>query len=125
MTSPKDPVKRRAQWNAWYAKNKAEQRPKIYANRAERDAKIRAWIVEYKESRPCTDCSGLFPAVCMDFDHLRDKTYNVSVMRGDHSWETLMAEIAKCELVCSNCHRVRTRDRLSDGVTGSTQGFDP
>ena len=121
----KNVVRRRATWNAWYAKNKAKQRPKIYALRAARDAVIKEWLREYKESTPCKDCGKKFPAVCMDFDHLSDKKYNISTMRGDHSRENIVAEMAKCELVCANCHRIRTRDRLSDGVTGSTQGFDP
>ena len=62
---------------------------------------------------PCTDCGQCFPPVCMDFDHLEDKIEGVASMvsRG-FAREALLAEIAKCDLVCSNCHRIRTATRL-------------
>lgn len=65
------------------------------------------------KAAPCTDCGGRFPAVCMDFDHVRDtKRGNVSVLvTGGYSLESILREIAKCELVCANCHRVRTARR--------------
>ncbi|MFF6781445.1 hypothetical protein [Streptomyces sp. NPDC012510] len=62
---------------------------------------------------PCADCGGRFPRVCMDFDHVRgEKIESISRMiRMSYSWENILAEIAKCEVVCSNCHRIRTADR--------------
>lgn len=48
----------------------------------------------------------------MQFDHLRDKKANVSNMiRSDYSWEAIKLEILKCEVVCANCHAVRTKTR--------------
>ena len=50
----------------------------------------------------------------MDFDHLgkTEKKFNISdVIRRGYSKATILAEIAKCELVCANCHRQRTHDR--------------
>ncbi len=65
----------------------------------------RAWIAGLK-AKPCMDCRKLFPAVCMDFDHVRgQKLFQVSECR--RSLEAILAEIAKCDLVCSNCHRIR------------------
>lgn len=52
----------------------------------------------------------------MDFDHLpgKRKVDTVSQMVTDlEPWEKILREIAKTELVCSNCHRIRTRDRQS------------
>jgi hypothetical protein len=47
----------------------------------------------------------------MDFDHVgEDKTANVCRLM-NHGWQTILAEIAKCELVCANCHRIRTQKR--------------
>jgi hypothetical protein len=55
------------------------------------------------------DCGLAFPPCAMDFDH-RDpstKEFNVgSMMRW--SKKKIQEEIDKCDLVCSNCHRVRT-----------------
>lgn len=73
-----------------------------------------SWIDELKESTPCADCKQKYPAVCMDFDHLPqfDKLYTISLMVGNgYNEARIRKEIAKCELVCSNCHRVRTLER--------------
>lgn len=64
---------------------------------------------------PCADCGLRFDPVCMDFDHLPGQPKVKSIARMVQSrvaWEKIEAEIAKCEVVCSNCHRLRTRDRL-------------
>jgi hypothetical protein len=51
----------------------------------------------------------------LDFDHLRDKKYNVSRMIHDgFSWKAIQKEIEKCEVVCANCHRLRTHNRLTN-----------
>ena len=74
---------------------------------------IRQWLNEYKESHPCTDCNVNYPAYVMDFDHTRDKLYNISALINSSSMTKIKAEIAKCELVCANCHRQRTYLRLT------------
>ena len=52
----------------------------------------------------------------VQFDHLRDKKANVGMMlHRTQNWEAIMAEIAKCEVVCANCHRVRTLRRGQHG----------
>jgi hypothetical protein len=58
--------------------------------------------------KPCLDCSECFPPESMDFDHVQEgKIATIAQMRGN-SWGTVLLEIAKCELVCANCHRLRT-----------------
>jgi len=50
----------------------------------------------------------------MDFDHVRGvKTANISDLVGE-AWETVEAELELTELVCANCHRLRTQARLLD-----------
>ena len=76
-------------------------------------AALKAWMIEIK-SQPCRDCKGTFPTCCMDFDHRHGtvKKYNVGTMFAHHySRELIESELAKCDLVCANCHRIRTRDR--------------
>ena len=69
-------------------------------------------LKEIKEASGCTDC-GIKNHIVLDFDHIRDKKYNVSRMIHDgFSWAAIKKEIAKCEVVCANCHRVRTYERL-------------
>jgi 5-methylcytosine-specific restriction endonuclease McrA len=59
----------------------------------------------------CVDCGTTDPIV-LDFDHLRDKAASVSrLVFSGAEWATVEAEIAKCDIVCSNCHRRRTARR--------------
>ena len=49
----------------------------------------------------------------MEFDHVTDdKVFNIGA-RMHGSLRQLLEEIAKCEVVCSNCHRTRTYHRLT------------
>jgi hypothetical protein len=66
---------------------------------------------------PCVDCDGRFAPCVMDFDHRdeRTKNYTVSRMIGRAGTAKILAEIAKCDIVCANCHRDRTYRRREAG----------
>lgn len=76
-------------------------------------AKTRDWITKIKAEAPCQDCGGVFPPECMDFDHVRGKKpFSLgSRLALKYKWETVTREIEKCDLVCANCHRIRTTRR--------------
>ncbi len=78
----------------------------------ERRERGKAYVDELKR-RPCTDCGVCYPPSVMDFDHVRgEKSLNLSELRTNRSaWSKLLEEIEKCELVCANCHRIRTKLR--------------
>lgn len=82
-------------------------------------------LVNDLKSKPCTDCGQTFHPAAMDFDHINDdKSYNIAyLVHIGCTEQTLLTEIAKCELVCSNCHRVRTWTRLRE--KGGTYETDP
>ena len=48
----------------------------------------------------------------MDFDHIGEKRLEVSRLLYVSGTAALLAEIAKCEVVCDDCHRIRTKRRL-------------
>lgn len=109
--------KRRGYSNAWKKRNPEngrtydrahpEMRVRIYRkHRQTKQEQLNAL-----KSGPCADCGGSFPPECMDFDHVRgEKIAGVSQLL-TRSRLKAVAEIAKCELVCSNCHRIRTKAR--------------
>jgi 5-methylcytosine-specific restriction endonuclease McrA len=60
------------------------------------------------KDRPCADCGERFPSYVMDFDHIGPKTGAVSSFVRSSSPKRLLAEAENCEVVCANCHRLRT-----------------
>lgn len=72
-------------------------------------------LASLKSERPCYDCGGMFPPEAMDWDHLTDKKFEVSKGLGI-PWDEVRREIDKCQLVCSNCHRIRTANRKREGA---------
>jgi len=60
---------------------------------------------------PCLDCGGRFPTCAMDFDHMRNKLFGIMGSYMSKTMEQLLDEVEKCEIVCSNCHRIRTKLR--------------
>ena len=44
-------------------------------------------------------------------DGFEKKNTVSNLIRSDYGWETIMSEIDKCEVVCANCHAVRTKER--------------
>lgn len=66
-------------------------------------------IINKIKNIPCKDCGKIYPYYVMDFDHRdkNDKINDISKMARS-SLNNLMKEIAKCDIVCANCHRIRT-----------------
>lgn len=73
-------------------------------------AAARREIQKFKGSTPCMDCSRIYPYYVMDFDHRAEKQWEISDMTRTKglTYEDVQAELAKCDLVCANCHRERT-----------------
>lgn len=77
--------------------------------KAEKRRTERAMIHALK-SVPCMDCGGSFDPVCMDFDHRPGEVKSFTIGTAIHKFtaEQIRAEIEKCDVVCANCHRLRT-----------------
>lgn len=85
-------------------------RPKNLAYMQKRQAERQDILWKIKDV-PCADCHQSFPPYVMDFDHITgDKSGNLSEMKS-YSIERILEEIAKCDIVCANCHRIRTYRR--------------
>jgi hypothetical protein len=87
---------------------------KIRKSIAARQA-VRFPFRDWLKAQPCQDCGGRFPPECMDFDHVRgDKSICLGFMFYGFSLDKIQEELEKCDLVCANCHRTRTRKRRED-----------
>jgi hypothetical protein len=97
-------------------------RPKEKAAKYAADARKKraAFKIEWKQrlvdmhGGGCKDCGYNTHLQALEFDHLdgTDKKHDVArMLNASYSFEAIAAEAAKCELVCANCHRVRTAER--------------
>lgn len=76
----------------------------------------RAYLIELKGGK-CKDCGYKAHPAAFEFDHLRDKKLAISNMLNQpYKWERILEEVEKCELVCANCHRIRTHNRRNNIV---------
>ncbi len=92
--------------------NKDYQSRKRVQNKTRRDAH-KAKALEYLGGK-CLDCGNNDHRVLV-FDHLNDKVDNVSRLLGK-KWDTVQKELDKCELVCANCHKIRTDERIPSPI---------
>jgi hypothetical protein len=103
----KDPEKLKAYKALWHQRNKERRTAAIKLRRSQK----RQYVHSLKEGVECLDCGVEYPPYVYDFDHLPEfkKEFDLSStgMR-DKTMEQIIAEVAKCELICSNCHRHRT-----------------
>jgi hypothetical protein len=98
-------IYRRGHYKANRATYIAQEIARIRQYRTENRRLIR----EYLRTHPCVDC-GETDIVVLEFDHRdpRDKRYNVTILALQKPWSRVLAEIAKCDVRCANCHRRRT-----------------
>lgn len=95
---------------AWYLRNRERHIRNVRVVKQRQEVANRQ-VIRAAKDVPCLDCGLRYPPWVMDFDHVRgQKAHNVGEMlsSGTHA---LRREIAKCEVVCANCHRQRTHDR--------------
>lgn len=99
----------------WYAMNR-----EVVKERSRRSGQLKyaeaKELIRSLKDRPCADCGLRFPPEAMDFDHVRGKKVQmISRMRwGRTSIDRILTEVAKCDVVCANCHRLRTATRIQE-----------
>jgi hypothetical protein len=95
-----------------YSKQHYQNNKARYYERNERQRlRLKQILIEAK-AKSCKDCGVQYPPYVMDFDHLDDSEKLDDVSRLTRfTKKKLLTEIAKCDVVCSNCHRERTHQR--------------
>lgn len=95
----------------YYQANRTRMIRQIHEAASLRSKHVKTWLCQYLVEHPCVDCNER-DIIVLEFDHLSDKSLNISEMlRGYFSVAKIEAEIAKCEVVCANCHKRRTDKR--------------
>ena len=95
---------------SYYHENKERQLPLAIA-RTNKARRLKLDFVRAIKNKPCADCGIKYPPYVMDFDHQNSDDKIVDVARAvNKNWslKKIKKEVAKCEVVCANCHRIRT-----------------
>lgn len=96
----------------YWAKTKDKRNAQKKINKDITRERNRDFIYSYLLEHHCVDCGEDNPIV-LQFDHLTDKTLDLSVMVGrSYSIQTITKEISKCVVRCANCHLKRTAQQL-------------
>jgi len=90
------------------------QKEKWMQRQRDRRGKAMRYVQEYKQSHGCLDCGENYPYWILELDHTRgQKVANLSIMVKQNTLEQVIEELAKCDVVCANCHRNRTWQRIT------------
>ena len=91
-----------------------ERNKRQYLDRNLRSYAKRRAFVRPMKSRPCADCGIQYPYYVMDFDHRDGALKSFALNRVERAtMRAIMWETEKCDVVCANCHRERTQQRIS------------
>ena len=111
MKTPED----QRQYNReYYHKNKDKLKKQIYIRTRQRYRRNLKKVQDIKVAAGCVDCGYDKHPTALHFDHLPEfeKYDDISGMvRDGLAWSRVLEEIGKCEVVCANCHAIRTADR--------------
>ena len=97
-----------------YQRNRGAYLARTKARRHRERDSYWAWLMTYLQSHPCVDCGETDPVV-LTFDHreLAEKVDTIGRLLSRSSWSTFLAEVAKCDVRCANCHRMRTAEQFN------------
>lgn len=106
----------RRQYDREYHKTRGG--PRRRERQRTRRERLRDWMADLKRGVPCADCGDRFPSAVMHWDHLPgpSKVDAISTLVESRTRTLVLDELAKCELVCANCHAIRTAARRRRGV---------
>lgn len=102
----KDKITARKQWLDWYDRNRESYNRRASKRKMERRAELSGWLNDLKLSLACSRCGIDHPAV-LQFHHKDRATKEVHISNAAKwGWgrEGILKEIAKCEVLCANCH---------------------
>ena len=108
-----DKLRRYAQPNLLDSSKNQKEKPQ--KRTAAKKREVQQMLGKMKEDSGCVDCNTKYPFYVLDFDHSRgNKVSNIGQMLDYFTIEDILKEVAKCDIVCSNCHRVRTYTRKNN-----------
>lgn len=104
----------------WFKENKHKHTKESREWKQERRRFNNSILSELKIALGCKDCGYNANPIALDFDHLPcfKKEFGISRVVDNYSISRILDEVDKCEVVCANCHRIRTKNRRGSNVNG-------
>jgi len=102
----------------WYAANKEQT---LLKNKT-RSQKILAWLADYKVSSGCVKCGYNEHHCALDFHHNDESTKSFALneaQRKRYGMAKVKTEVAKCSVLCANCHRIHHHQQKQPIVQGA------
>jgi len=70
-------------------------------------------MLKFLADKSCIEC-GISDSRVLEFDHINPKAKSFSITRAindTRKWENILLEINKCQILCANCHKIRTAEQ--------------
>lgn len=87
-------------------------REKVRTQANARRETIQEYKYEYLKTHPCVDCGETDPIV-LEFDHRDPKEKSFTIGQAKDNLNKVIAEIAKCDVRCANCHARKTAQQFN------------
>jgi 5-methylcytosine-specific restriction endonuclease McrA len=103
-------LQRRKTWRAHYHKYGSNYRERAVERSRKIKNSLRQQMLTYLSDKACVRC-GISDIRVLEFDHINPATKSFSIARGITStlgWDKILDEIAKCQILCANCHKIKT-----------------
>jgi len=92
--------KKRVASRQW--RSKPENKNREIARRHKRDARFNAWFLPIRQQLRCEYCGSAYDILFHHRDP-SDKRFEIS-SASRYRYDLVMAEIAKCDIICRSCH---------------------
>ena len=101
-------------WKERYYENHQHYRSRHNKSRNKIRLQNSRKVFEYLSEHSCMNCGESDPIV-LEFDHRdkSDKIENISNLILNSSWERIVKEIEKCDVLCANCHRRKSAKQFN------------
>lgn len=97
----------------WYANNKERHVANVNRLRKIRALAVTECLLAYLQQHPCVECGENHPLL-LEFDHVRGAKRGeiAQMVSSGLAWATILSEIAKCDVRCVKCHRLKTAEQF-------------
>lgn len=110
----KDCYNKTRKYKEHYDKHKEEYKGRALKRKSNLVMENQNKMLDFLSKCKCADCGETNPII-LEFDHInpQNKAHTIAKMLPTHLWESILVEIEKCEVVCANCHKIRTAKQFN------------